>query len=166
MSMYCIQVNKLLQPLKNGGWSKTKQNLYVTLTYDKQQRRTTCKPLINSTHIWYESFLFVLDKDEKKKMKIEIFHKNNKKNDAIVSEIIEMNRSRMVKKTTKYLEIQHGLINYDNEQKIKSLENDNKGLNDKNNQLRKDFDKLVSKNDKFRILIESIDNLINDEAYE
>jgi len=50
MTMYCVQVNKLLQALKTDGWSK-KRNLYIVLTYDKQKRRTTCKPLINSTHI-------------------------------------------------------------------------------------------------------------------
>ena len=100
--MYCIQVNKLLQNLKSDRW-KSKPSLYITLTYDKQKRRTTCKQETNNSSIWYESFLFVLDKSEKKKLKIEIFDKHNKKTNALVSEEIGINRSKMVSKNTKYL---------------------------------------------------------------
>jgi len=159
MSMYCVQVNKLLQLLKNDKWNKSKQNLYVVLTYDKQKRRTTCKPIINGTHIWYESFLFVLDKDEKKEMKVEVFDKNSKKNDALISENFKINRSKMMKKNTKYLEIQHGMINYDNEQKIKTLEIEKKELSTMNQQ-------LTINNKKLKELIRNIDDLINDETYD
>jgi len=163
--MYCIQVNKLLQNLKSDRW-KSKPSLYITLTYDKQKRRTTCKQETNNSSIWYESFLFVLDKSEKKKLKIEIFDKHNKKTNALVSEEIGINRSKMVSKNTKYLEIQHGSINYDNEQKIISLEIENKELSATNQQLTKNTDNLLEGNKKLKKLIENIDNLINDEAYD
>jgi len=99
-------------------------------------------------------------------MKVEIFDKNNKKNDALISEIFEINRLKMVKKNTKYIEIQHGMINYDLEQKNRSFEINNKELSDKNNKLVEENNKIVEENQKFKKLINNIDNLINDEAYE
>jgi len=78
--MYCLQVNKLLQPLqsKKSSFTKTKSSFYVVLTYDNQKRRTTCKqPDKNNNVIWYESFLFVIDNNKNKNIKLEIFDKNN-----------------------------------------------------------------------------------------
>ena len=187
MLMYCVQVNKLLQILKNDKWSGSKQSLYVVLTYGSQKRRTTCRVVNNKSYLWYESFLFVLDNDETKNIKMEVFDKNSKKNVAVVSEMINVNRSKMGKKTTKYMEIQHGLINYDNDKKLKvvvdekdilykmnsqlqdensRLQDENKKLQDENSKLQDENSKLQDENKKSKELIINIDNLINDDAYE
>ena len=173
MSMYCVQVNKLLQLIKNDRWSGSKPSLYVVLTYGSQKRRTTCRIVNSKSYLWYESFLFVLDNDETKNIKMEVFDKNSKKNMAIVSEIININRSKMGKKTTKYMEIQHGLINYDNDKKLNVVLDEKDSLYQINGQLQVDNKKLqddnyelINENKKLKELIINIDNLINDDAYE
>lgn len=149
MSMYCIQVNKLLQLLKNDK-KFSKQDLYVVLTYEKQRRRTTCKMLNNNNHIWYESFLFVIDNDLNKNIKIEVFDKNNRKNGPLITEKMDINRNRMCKKNTKFLEVQHGLINYDFEVKVHNLTIENLTL-------RQRIDELECEN-------LSINEKLNDES--
>ena len=97
---------------------------------------------------------------------MDVFDKNSKKNVAIVSEMININRSKMGKKTTKYMEIQHGLINYDNDQKLKIIVDEKDSLYKMNSQLKDCNNGLIKENKKLKELIINIDNLINDDAYE
>ena len=156
MSMYCVQINKTLQLLKSDKWS-TKHNLYVVLTYGNQKRRTTCKTAKDDSHIWYESFLFILDESKNKNIKIEIYDKNNKKNVPLVCEEFLINRLNLVAKNTKYLEIQHGVLTYENERKIKKLEGEIATLSDKN---QNQVDEIT----KLKELITNISQLINKYA--
>ena len=160
MTMYCIQVNKLLQLLKNDK-KFSKQDLYVVLTYEKQKRRTTCKMRKkNENHIWYESFLFVIDNDENKNIKIEIFDKNNRKNGPLVSDDLKIHRGRLIKCNTKYLEVQHGLINYDCEIKANNLTKDNNKLRDHIQELECENLKIKEKlNDENSKLIQALRNI-------
>ena len=57
-------------------------------------------------------------------------------------------------KNTKYLEIQHGVLTYENERKIKKLECEIATLSDKNQN-------QVDENTKLKELITSINDLIN-----
>jgi len=170
-------VNKLLEKTKN---PKSKKNLYVVLGYGNQKRRTTCKAPQQTSqgtkdkeiHIWYESFLFVVDNDETKNIQVEIFDRNNKT--LIVSEIIQINRAKMMHKNTKYLDIQHGIINYETEAKNIKFERENKKLKRENEsldltqiKLNKNIESLSTDLAKMKMLVQNITDLIeNDEIAE
>ena len=152
MTLYCIQINKLINPKST---LLKKPDLYIVLSYANQQRRTTSKPLINKNHTWFESFLFVLDSNNKT-IKLEIFDNNNKKKTLIASEIIEINKeSKISKKNTKFLEIQHGMIK-------QQLEQENKDLVLQNNKLKHENNELLNSNKNLKSIIDNINSLINE----
>ena len=168
MSMYCIQVNKLLEKTKN---PKSKNNLYVVLGYGNQKRRTTSKAIQRKgtdIHIWYESFLFVVDNDEKKNITKEKIDRNNKT--LIFSETIQKNRGKMIHKNTKYLDIQHGLINYETDEKNIKFERENKNLKRENEslsltqiKLTKNIESISRDLANMKMLVQNITDLIDDE---
>lgn len=160
--MYCIQVNKLLEKTKN---PKSKKNLYVVLGYGNQKRRTTCRPPHQSDiHIWYESFIFVIDNDITKNIKMEIFDRNK----SIASETIQINRTKMIHKNTKFLDIQHGLINYETESKNKKLERENESLGNTQIKLMQNIENLSNDLANMKMLVQNITDLIQNDgiAYE
>lgn len=151
MTLYCIQINKLLNPKSS---ILKKPNLYIVLSYANQQRRTTSKPIINQNYTWFESFLFVLDSNNKT-IKLEIFD-NNKKKTLIASEIIEINKeSKITKKNTKFLEIQHGMVKH-------QIEQENKDLVLQNNKLKHENNELLNSNKNLKSIINNINSLINE----
>ena len=149
--MLYLKIIKLNQLLSNNDMF-SKNDIFVSIRYGEQERRTTIK-WNNNQPEWGESFVFPINHSDKT-ISFQLYDADNWSECEIVGEeIVDIHFEQLKEITTEFLVIEIGNIFYDMDQYITKLENAQNQTNKEINELKKENNELDIKLQKIKDII-------------